>query len=361
MRVQHLERDPLVGEPMARGPHPAHAAFTEETLDHVAVPHHVTGRERAHDVGAEAIRDPLARQRHPCQHRSVTSRLVLALAAMGVACNRSGGPEDAGAAAPAPAVPAPAPAREPAPGASAGGIPVDRPARVGTLVVNERFSVMHPSEYCLDDGFVYVGAPARVGAVNVFTAVAVAPLAGKTVLAVGAREPSLFAALDERGPCASDYGSDPRELPQMRSDWVSPEGGFRTTRQRLEKLAGFRAHSVSEISLGRELAREGETVVVELENPFAASLDALGAVAHYEGGPGKPMPLREKLALALPPGGRQRLELRAEIEAGPAGAATGTPRGWYRLESVELSGRVGQVEVDASIFVGSKRTRRGAR
>ncbi len=284
----------------------------------------------------------------------------MSLWVLGVACSRSGAPEDAGAAAPTVAVSAPA-AEPGAPAAPAGGVPVDSPALVGTLIENERFSVMHPSEYCLDDGFVYAGAPARVGTLNVFTTAAVAPLSGTTVIARGTREPSLLAALEKRGACAADYGNEPREMPQMRSDWVSPEGGFRTTRRKLEGLAGFRAHSVTAIHLGGEVSRDGGTVVVELVNPFAASLDAIGAFAHYEGGPGKPMPLREKLTLSLPPGGRQRLELSTEIEAGPAGAATGTPRGRYRLDSVELTGRVGQVELDVRIGVGSRRRQGGAR
>lgn len=286
------------------------------------------------------------------------ARCLASLCVLAVACSRSKNPEGAGAAAPTVSVSAPAAAAEPAaPAAPAGGVPVDSPALVGTLIENERFSVMHPSEYCLDDGVVYAGAPARVGTLNVFTTAAVAPLAGTTVIARGTREPSLLAALEKRGACAADYGNDPRELPQMRSDWVSPEGGFRTTRRKLEGLAGFRARSVTAIHLGGEVSRDGGTVVVELVNPFAASLDKLEAFAHYEGGPGKPMPLREKLTLSLPPGGRQRLELSTEIEAGPAGAAMGTPRGWYRLESVDLTGRAGQVEIDARIWLGSRRRR----
>lgn len=284
----------------------------------------------------------------------------MSLWVLGVACSRSGALEDAGAAASTASVPAPA-AEAGAPAAPAGRVPVDSPALVGTLVENERYSVTHPSEYCLDDGFVYAGAPARVGTLNVFTTAAVAPLDGTTVLARGTREPSLLAALEQRGACAADYGDERREMPQMRGDWVSPEGGFRTTRRKLEGLAGFRARSVTALHLGGEISRDGDTVVVELVNPFAASLDAIGAFARYEGGPGKPMPLRERLTLSLPPGGRQRLELSTEIEAGSAGAATSAARGRYQLDSVELTGRVGQVELDVRIGVGSRRRQGGAR
>ncbi len=277
--------------------------------------------------------------------------LALVLAGSASTCHRAGGPQDAGGL-PLPSAEA-SPAPEPGPDAS-GPVVAHGSALVGNLVLNERFSITHPSEYCLDDGHVYAGAPARIGKRNLFTTESVSDLAGKVVVASGSHEPSLFAALRRQGTCPSDYGANPRELPQMRSDWVSPEGGFATTRAKLEKLSAFRARDLRVVSLGRELGRAEGRVVVELENSFAVALDTLSAVAHYEGGPGKPMPLREKITLSLPPGGTQRVELSLQIEAGPAGQSTGSPRGLYRLQSIDFVGQVGQFDFDASLWLGSK-------
>ena len=247
-----------------------------------------------------------------------------------------------------PAAPSAA-ARESANQAAEGALlSLDEPALVGTLVANERQSLMHPAEYCLDDGQVYAGAPARIGKLNVFTQRSLGGLAGATVIARGTREASLLAALRKIGSCPADYGSNPAEMPQMRSDWVSPEGGFKTTRSKLEKLPCFRARELALVELGSDVQHQGDRVTLVLHNPFAGALDTLEAHAHYEGGPGKPMPLFRNVELHLPPGGKQELELPAQIEAGPAGKAEDKPRGYYRLRSVDLAGKVGKVEFDGA-------------
>lgn len=233
-----------------------------------------------------------------------------------------------------------------------GLLSVDEPALVGRLVVNAPYSIMHPSEYCLDDKQIYTGAPARIGRLNVFARAPVGDLAGRIVLARGQHEPSLLAMLQRKEACPADYGSSPAEMPQMRSDWVSPEGGFKTTREKLASLQAFRARELRALDLGEKLESSADTVTVELRNPFAVPLDALETNAHYEGGPGKPMPLFRKVELALPAGDKQRLELPARIGAGPAGQIVGSPRGVYRLHSVELKGRLGKTDFDVSIFVG---------
>jgi hypothetical protein len=283
--------------------------------------------------------------------------LVLLAGAL-FACNRSGATDDRPRAAATP--PAPAAEQELAdqdPEPSDGALlSADEPGLVGMLIVNQRFSVIQPSEYCLDDGQIYAGAPARIGRLNVFARAPVEALGGKTVLARGRHEPSLLALLRKQGPCPDDYGENPRELPQMRSDWISPEGSFLTTRAKLDKLPCFRARSVREVDLGQKLSADGDTIVVELRNPFAVSLSSLAARAHYEGGPGKPMPRLEKLELSLPPGGKQRFELAAEVEAGPAGRTEGKPRGLYRLQSVDLEGRAGKLDFDVAIV--ARRSRR---
>lgn len=233
---------------------------------------------------------------------------------------------------------------------------VAEPGFVGTLRGNSPRSPSAPSEYCLDDGMLYTGATARLGALNVFATVEVEPLIGQLVLVRGAEQPSLLSALTPKGPCPAEESAE--EHAQMRSDWVSPEGGFRATRDKLAALPFLRAHAITPLSLGGVTSRDDTTVVIELQNPFAAPLDGLEATAHYEGGPGKPMSRYEPLTVSLPPGGKQRLSLSTAVEAGPAGSDTGTPRGTYWLETVELRGKVGALHIDASLPVLARRPRK---
>lgn len=238
------------------------------------------------------------------------------------------------------------------------GLSTALPALVGTLTKNVPYSIVRPSEYCLDDGYIYRGAPGRIGDLNVFVERAVDELVGKVVLARGKKNPSLLSALDKGDRCPDDYGKSPAEMPQMRSDWVSPEGSFRPTRDRLRSLPCFEATELIAIDMGRETSVTEEAVTVTLHNPFDAPLDGVKAQAHYEGGPGKPMPRFEPITLKLPAGGTQELSLPPRVEAGPAGRDEGEPRGTYVLASIDLSGRVGNVELDVSLPVSVPRNPR---
>lgn len=233
------------------------------------------------------------------------------------------------------------------------------PAFVGTIVRNESGSMTHPSDYCLDDGTHYAGAPLRIGDLNVFID------AGRfgddtrgVVIVYGERESPLLDALTATGPCSDDFGRE-GEMAQMRSDWVAKEGGARTTRERLASLPYIRGSSIHNIDLHRVVSdgTDGGPIVIELLNPFDVALDGLEAHAHYEGGPGKPMPKLTPIELSLPPGGSQRVELPASIEGGPAGADEGEPRGTYWFHGVDLTGTIGNAELDVRIFVGSPKPR----
>lgn len=261
---------------------------------------------------------------------------------LGLGCSRAPSPPDP---------PAHASADEAAPPAGPSGVEppaggllaVDTPGAVGILRENRPRDATRPSEYCLDDGLHYAGAPARVGRVNVF-ATGFEPLVGEPVLVRGRREGSLLSALTKLGPCPAPA---PEEHAQMRSDWVSPEGGFRTTRARLENVSYFTEVTLTAVDLGGAISSDDAVTIFELRNPFAAPLDGLAARAHYEGGPGKPMPHFASIALRLPPGGRQRIEVPTSVERDPAGR--GDARGAYRLQSLDLEGQVGAIEVDVSL------------
>jgi hypothetical protein len=46
------------------------------------------------------------------------------------------------------------------------------------------------------------------------------------------------------------------------------------------------------------------------------------------------------------------------VERGPAGAASGEPRGVYWLHAIDLEGRLGALEVDVSLVVFPRRPRK---
>ena len=241
------------------------------------------------------------------------------------------------------------PAPAVAPGHPA-AIEVESPALVGILIANVPDSLVRPDSYCLEDGQHYLGAPARIGDRNVLSEAPLDGLIGQLVVATGDPIESWLTALTPSGPCPPDLGAHPAELPQMRSDWVSPEGGFRTTADRLAAIAAFRADRVEALDF-IAVDHGTDQVTVVLTNPWSEPLDGLVARAHYEGGPGKPMPRYEPIAIDLGPGARQSIVLDLEVVAGPAGRDRGTPRGVYRLDSLDLQGQIGEVTFDVRFAV----------
>lgn len=223
----------------------------------------------------------------------------------------------------------------------------DRPGLVGVWRLNHAVSMTNPGRYCLEDDRLYLGAPARVGDLNVFTRQSANDFAGQLVLVRGNQEGSLLSALVEQGPCPK-LDVDPEHI-QMRSDWVAREGGYRTTKAKLRELPFFRATRVVALDLGSKRDERGDRVQFAIKNPFTVSMNGLEAVAHYEGGPGKPMPRFEPITLVLPPGATQIVDLAARVEAGPAGADSGEPRGVYVLATVDLRGKLGALTIDVSL------------
>jgi hypothetical protein len=254
-----------------------------------------------------------------------------------------------------------------------GRIRVDGPRAsfVGHLIANEPAHMTSPSQFCLEDGSLYEGAPHRLGRVNVFgLAGAVKPsMLGKTAIVFGERRPSLDAALKKLGPCPEDYGKDWPHI-QMRSDWVSDEGGFRTTREKLRGLSYIQGAAALPVKL-HEAPRAGaagagarkadsdgasedalpSNTTVFLLNPFNMPIEDLRVRVHYEGGPGKPMPHFEERRVRLAPGERVQVDVASAVikEAAPG------LKGGYRLESLDVEGKVGRAEINATLFIRADR------
>lgn len=222
------------------------------------------------------------------------------------------------------------------------------PALVGALEENQHASTTAPSDYCVD-GTLYRGAPYRLARVNVFgvDSQLAAAHAGKAqaVIVYGQKRPSLWSALTQAGPCP-----DEEELmAQMRSDWVAPEGGyFATSRARLEEQPYLLGTSARAVTLYELLDADETQVRVRVFNPFDAPYAEMTFVAHYEGGPGKPMPVYDEQILALAPGAS--VELTVPRSADPEGKEPPTKMG-YGLHSLGLVGLAGQARIDADLFI----------
>jgi hypothetical protein len=140
----------------------------------------------------------------------------------------------------------------------------------------------------------YDGPPYRLGGVNVRLAAGVTREALEKVpalLVTGVLKPDLASTLtrSER-PCSRDG----EIYAQARSDWGTPECGqglpcFTS----LEALTKFSYWEFSEVrdyeGLTLTKSTDGAALNVSFRNVFSSAQAAMELVAHYEGGPGKPM------------------------------------------------------------------------
>lgn len=207
--------------------------------------------------------------------------------------------------------------------------------RVGSIDVNGAVDTLNPGAYCLDDGRHHRGAPHRLGRLPLFGLSA--PASGTMAVVVEERG-SLLDALVDLGPCPPDLA--PPAL-QIRSDWLPPEGGSRTTRARLAELPAVYAVAAEPIAVGT-VVREGDTFVVTLHNPFDVALSGLDWQVHREGGRGKPMPRYETVRVELPPGGAHVLRIPADD---PVDGVR------WKAYAVEARGTVGNASFDLFVLL----------
>jgi hypothetical protein len=216
-------------------------------------------------------------------------------------------------------------------------------AHVGWFVANVAGSMKAPSQYCLDDGSLYAGAPYRLGRVNVFAdGTAPGEVVGGPVIVYGRRLSGLDKKIRRVGPCPTE---EERAIPQLRSDWVADEADWRghTTRARLAKTDYIEAVAVYRLPLV-EAERDGDSVRLTLTNPFDRPLGASTIFSlHYEGGPKKPMPIMEPRPLGdLAPGASMTF-----VAAAPPSSSPQKPGGGRKLfRGYRLAGSLGDVHLD---------------
>lgn len=224
-------------------------------------------------------------------------------------------------------------------------------AHVGYLITNVEGSMAAPSQYCLDDGSLYAGAPYRLGRINVFFSGAVSPKAlnGPAII-YGRRHRGLDRKITRVGPCppAADKG----EVPQLRSDWVADEADWRghTTRARLAKADYIEAVAVYPLPLVAVQRTGATSLQLVLTNPFDRPLGSTATFSlYYEGGPTKPMPNFEPQSLDnLAPGSSKTFTVTVPA---PTSAPLKAGRGRRVFRGYQLKGTLGDVRLDLLVSV----------
>ncbi|MCP4446838.1 MAG: hypothetical protein GY811_16040 [Myxococcales bacterium] len=216
---------------------------------------------------------------------------------------------------------------------------------IGRLVLNEPLSIMHPSEYCLDDGKLWQGSLYRLGRTNVFgLATELAAVKGTNPIAIfGEEKQSLDSKLVSTGPCPNPY--EPIHV-QMRSDWVAPEGGPNSTHEKLQGLPYIEGKKVQAVHMTEHLEGDANTARLRLRNPFSVHLSGVSVKAHYEGGGGKPMPTMVEQVLALAPGEWTEISLPKRLNSEQPRTKAGSG-----LHSLELRGQLGKAQINIEIYM----------
>jgi len=256
---------------------------------------------------------------------------------------------------PPPATPDPLP-RTPAPGPSiASPAPGDKRI-ILSVMKNSPGNMNAVSEYCIlgdadvpgrsnkTRGLIYKGLPYRFEGINLrFPEGTSAELIEKT--------PGLMVTMSKKENLAStlvrtDRTCDPDESPmaQARSDWGTPECAQQSPCN--TTLSALSAHSFWEVTsveaysgLSVTLA-DDRILQVKLTNVFATKQAAQELVAHYEGGPGKPMQHFLKIAVPeLAPGATFEVQVHRTIDESdvPVIKPSGR-RGFYELFYLEMDG-----------------------
>ncbi|BBM85803.1 hypothetical protein [Candidatus Uabimicrobium amorphum] len=166
-------------------------------------------------------------------------------------------------------------------------------AYVGTLVKNVPLGMKNPSEYCLEDGYIYKGAAYRIAGMNIHSDQQqdLSPLAGKVVIIYGKVVKDLNKILVKGEKAPEDYGRE-QSMMQIRSDWVTEETGFSIGRSSKEKLKEFSFIHYSKVEefTGLQVEENDTTVSVTFRNMFDRDIKDLQITAHYEVVFGKPQP-----------------------------------------------------------------------
>lgn len=171
--------------------------------------------------------------------------------------------------------------------------------RVGILQKTYPLALKKPSEYCLEDGYLYKSTSYKIGDMNIHFEKKedVSALVGKVVLVYGKKDKDLNQIIVKQGKAPSDYGRE-ASMMQIRSDWVGEETGFdigHSSREKLKKVTFLRCSKIQEFK-GLNVKRHEKEGLVEVsfQNTLGEDVNNLEIIAHYESVKGKPSPHYKK-------------------------------------------------------------------
>lgn len=204
--------------------------------------------------------------------------------------------------------------------------------QLGILTLNRPKSLKNPSEYVLEDGYLYKGADYRINGINILNMSKkdLSDFGGKPVVIYYRLKKDLNNILKKQDKAPEDYGKE-ESMMQMRSDWVSPETGFnigRSTKEKLKKINYYEVYDIVPYS-GVNISKADKSVNIEIRNDFDVTMTEIKVTGHYEGGRGKPVPkyISEKYK-GLNPGAKMNASLKTGF------IENNKWRGRFRLESV---------------------------
>ncbi len=197
---------------------------------------------------------------------------------------------------------------------------------IGRLVSNHAFNDRVPDRYCLEDGGLWLGAPLRIGRLNLFPNTPVPDsLIGRFVAVIGVKKESLQKKIRRIDTCAQSATTL-----QYRSDWLSEEGGTFTNHDTLKRIGYIEATAISEIELlsapppiqrprkvksisSGHLKEPDKKLSITIHNSLPDPLNSIFLVIHYEGGARKVMPAYRSMKVALKPGESKSVHIPARI------------------------------------------------
>jgi hypothetical protein len=167
----------------------------------------------------------------------------------------------------------------------------------------------------------------------------------KQLEALRAKPVIVFGSVTARGAPAIPSSSGPCPPYQSRSDWIDSPDGTILQRDDGPGINKFRVRAFQRFDQLRA-RRDGDGVVLELENPLDVGLDAATLRVHYEGCYGKPLTHREERVLgALAPGARGS----ATVPALPAVTKGNRPDLLHVPSSVQIEGQASEVYFDLDV------------
>ncbi|HCL57700.1 MAG TPA: hypothetical protein DHW82_11935 [Spirochaetia bacterium] len=160
----------------------------------------------------------------------------------------------------------------------------------------------NPSEYVLEDGYLYQGVNYSItGGTHVYAdaSLDLEKYAGKTVLLKGSFQKDLNRILIKGEKVPENYGDEESKM-QIRSDWVGEETGFNighSTKEKLKQVSYFQITSIEEYQGKISFTQKGKTVLFIFENQLI-DISKAEVIVHYEtNGYGKPSPYYETVKI----------------------------------------------------------------